>query len=156
MQLNNAMLSLAALGAMLSVSASAQTRFCLGGDLDHLTHEEKKSCSSKLETVRTLAGSMHAPGDWHFVVVCGEDGWKSYANFKGQEGAALLNSSADTDLDQHETFFRADRISLNDAQSLRVVVAHELAAIVLHTTDQQAIERQIASWTAKAGNASGI
>ncbi len=139
-------LSLTLAATLLSVPAVAQTRFCVGGDLDHLSSTDRASCSATLQAVRLAAASMHAPADWHFVVVCGEEGWKQYAAFSARGEANLEDASADTDLQGRETFFRSERMHGPNAQTLQHVVAHEFASILLKTDDENAIQTQMASW----------
>src|SRR5579875_4206962 len=91
---------------MLCAPAVAQTRFCIGGDLDHLTSAQRNACNATLNAVRNTASSLHAPDGWHFVVVCGEDGWKQYAAFSERGEDAVQDAAADTDLDEHTTFLR--------------------------------------------------
>ena len=139
--------SLAILAAtMISPSAVAQTRFCIGGDLDHMSSNDRAACSATMQAVRTATAFMHAPEGWHFVVVCGEEGWKNYAAFSTHGEAALEEASADTNLDEHVTYFREDRLHTPQAHGLRRVVAHEIASIVLKTDDEDAIQTQMATW----------
>ena len=139
-------LSLALVATFVSLPAVAQTRFCMGGDLDHISAAERAECSATTEAVRSAAASMHAPQGWHFVVVCGEEGWKSYAAFSSHSEATLESASADTNLDEQTTFFREDRLHTPQAHGLQRVVAHEIASIVLKTDDENAIQTQMASW----------
>ena len=88
---------------------------------------------------------MHAPDGWHFVVVCGEQGWKSYAAFSSRSEAALENVAADTNLAEHTTYFRQDHLVTPDAHGLRRVVAHEVASILLKTDDENAIAAKMIS-----------
>lgn len=130
----------------ICLSAVAQTRFCIGGDLDHLSTQEKLACSAKLQAVKQTAAALRAPENWHFVVVCGEDGWKSYAAFASQGSAALLRASSDTHFEQRETYLRGDRLDVEDLRRLRQVFAHEVAGIVLKSTDEVAIEHLVEQW----------
>lgn len=116
-------------GSILCSPAAAQTRFCLGGDLDHLTQEQKSACSAKVQLLRGIATSLGAPEDWHFVVVCGEDGWKSYAAFSTSEEDAFADRIAVSDYQAHETFLRASRLDSLEAAQLRLIVSQELGAI---------------------------
>ena len=146
MKINFASLSLALAATLLSVPSVAQTRFCIGGNLDHLSASERADCSATMQAVRYAAASLHAPDDWHFVVVCGEEGWKNYAAFSSRSEAALEDASADTDREEHTTYFREDRLHTPQAHGLRRVVAHEIASIVLKTDDENAIQTQLATW----------
>ncbi len=136
----------AIVSTFVCASAAAQTRFCIGGDLDHLTQAQKSACSAKMQAVKAAAAGLHAPEDWHFVVVCGENGWKSYAAYAMDENASLLNASADTNLEQHETFLREDKLDLANLHSVRRVVAHEVAGIAVHSKDEVAIHQQMKLW----------
>ena len=90
--------------------------------------------------------SLHAPDGWHFVVVCGEEGWKSYAAFSPRGEAVLEEASADTDLAGRTTYFREDRLHTPQPHGLQRVLAHEIASIVLKTDDENAIQAQMATW----------
>lgn len=138
--------SLALVATLLSASSVAQTRYCIGGDLDHLSANERAECSATLQAVRSAAAAMHAPADWHFVVVCGEQGWKDYTAFSRRGEAALEQASADTDREAQETFFREERLHTAQPHGLQHVVAHEMASILLKTEDENAIQTQMAAW----------
>ena len=135
-----------ALATTVSASAVAQTRFCIGGDLDHLSMSDRASCAATMQAVRASATAMHAPDDWHFVVVCGEEGWKQYAAFSPRDPEVIQDAAADTDLDQHVTYLREERLHAPQAHSLQRVVAHEVASILLKTNDEDAIQTKMASW----------
>ena len=141
-----ASLPIALAATLLSTSAVAQTRYCIGGDLQHLSANERAACSATMNAVRNQAASLHAPSDWHFIVVCGEEGWKQYAAFSVHDEASLENASADTDRDQRTTFFREDRLHTPEPHSLQRVVTHELASILLKTDDEVTIQTQMATW----------
>lgn len=142
--------------ALLCTAAVAQTRFCVGGDIAHMSAPEKAACSAKLQAVKSAAAAFHAPDGWHFVLVCGEQGWKEYAAFTLADDAALMNASADTNLEQHETFLREDRLDLANASSLRRVVAREVAGILLHSHDEVAISNEADLLMAGTSEAHGI
>ena len=139
-------LALTLAATLVPASAVAQTRFCMGGDLDHMSQTDRAACSATVQAVRTAASAMHAPDGWHFVVVCGEEGWKSYTAFSTRGEETLENASADTDLDQQTTYFREDRLHTPQAHGLQRVVAHEVASILLKTDDESAIQTQLATW----------
>jgi hypothetical protein len=145
-----------AFAASLSATALAQTRFCLGGDLSHLSQAQKSSCNARLSDVRELAVAMHAPADWHFVVVCSEQGWQDYAAYTMNTSETLLAASADTNLEQHETFLREGRLGSGDRKALQAVVAHEIAGIRLHSKDEVAINTEAARLINESAPQSGI
>ena len=57
--------------ALLTVAlpAVAQTHFCVGGDLDHLSPAEVTSCRAKMTEVREAVRRRGAPSGWHFLIV---------------------------------------------------------------------------------------
>ena len=156
MKTSNALRFLPLAATLLCASAVAQTRFCMGGDLDHMSQTQRTACSAKLQAVKNAAAEFHAPDGWHFVVVCGENGWKEYAAYVAEEDPAILAASADTHLEQHETFLREDRLNLADQQSLRRVVAREVAGILLQSQDETAINHQVNLWISQDQGRSGI
>lgn len=136
------------IGSLLSGAAVAQTRFCIGGDLDHLTAFERTACMSKLNQVRITAAKFQTPQDWHFVVVCDEGGWKQYASFSKRAAEDLQDATADTDLEQRTTFFRGDSLTggAGEGTHMQRVVAYEIAGIVLNTTEKKSIQTLLARW----------
>lgn len=143
--------SLKALGsalitALVCLPAVAQTRFCIGGDLDALTAAERASCSAAKDMVKATAVHLQAPDNWHFVIVCGEQGWKDYTAVAQRGQVALEDAAADTDLDQHVTYLRESQMRDVRTHQLQRVVAHELASIKTNTHDEQIIEAQVNAW----------
>ncbi len=143
--------SLKALGSalistMVCIPAVAQTRYCIGGDLTALSAPERASCNATKEMVRATATRLNAPKDWHFVIVCGEQGWKDYTAVAQRGEVALDDSAADTDLDEHVTYLRESRMRGPQTHELQRVVAHELASIKLNTHDERMIEAQVIAW----------
>jgi hypothetical protein len=105
---------------MFSLSAIAQTKVCMGGNLDGLTSIEKQTCENQVSMARQAAAASKIPGDWHFIVVCGEDGWKDYMSFSQRGVAYLRVASSDTDFANRTTFLRGTRLESADAASLVV------------------------------------
>ena len=143
-------LGTAVIATLISLPAVAQTRYCLGGDLDHLSAAERASCSAAREMVKATATRLQAPENWHFVIVCGEQGWHDYTAVSQRGEVALEDSSADTDLGERTTYLRESRLSAPHTQEPQRVVAHELASIHLNTQDEQAIEAQLTLWSGTA------
>ena len=156
MKFTNATRSLAIASTLLCASAVAQTRFCIGGDLDHMSQTQRVACNAKMQAVKQATAALHAPEDWHFVVVCGENGWKSYAAYSMDDNAALLSADADTNLDRRETFLREDRLDMVNLRSLQRVVAHEVAEITLRSKDEIAINRQMGLWMDRTSERAGL
>lgn len=99
--------------------AIAQMKVCMGGNLDSLTASEKRSCENQVQMARTAAEKTKAPADWHFVVVCGEDGWKDYMAFSLRGESELTDAVADTDVANKTTFLRGSRmLSMDDSNKV--------------------------------------
>ena len=103
-------LLLCAASFILSVSAVAQTKVCMGGNFEGMTGAERHACENQVSMAREAAAAAKAPADWHFVVVCGEDGWKDYMAFSQQSAARLSGASSDTDFANRTTFLRGTRL----------------------------------------------
>ena len=138
---------LALVVSLLPAHAPAQNLFCIAGDLTNMNAVQKTMCLAKLDQVRNATEKFGAPGDWHYVVVCGESAWRTYEVFSERSEAELEKSSADTNLKGHTTFFRGDRLLTTEfPDNLEKVVAYEVASILLQTTDEKTIQRQVALW----------
>ena len=99
------------------VPAVAQMRVCMGGNLDTLSATERHTCEEQVARTQAAANDAHAPADWHFVVVCGEDGWKDYMAFSTAGERALADAAADTDVVNKTTFLRGTRMNTVAASS---------------------------------------
>ena len=119
--------ALAALSATLP--AVAQTHFCIGGDLDHLTQAEVSACKAKMTHVRETVRRSGAPGGWHFVVVCDETGWSDLAALTGKHGGALRNVDYSTDSNLQWTFVRGSRMQGDSSDATATVVAAALKSL---------------------------
>ena len=143
MKSKNAMRLVLAITA-LQTSAVAQVRFCIGGVLDHLPSTQRSACATKLQAVRRLATTLGAPDDWHFVLVCGEEGWTDYSIYAKGGPDRLADRSADTNLNERETFLREASLNSAELESSNGIIAHEVAAAVLGSKDEVAIRAEIA------------
>ncbi len=95
----------------VSTSSVAQTKFCIGGDLDSLSPAAIASCKAKSSDLRAAALLRGVPRDWHFVTVCDEASWKAYASLAGNRRASVVNASENTDRELRFTFVRGSRIA---------------------------------------------
>jgi len=130
----------------LAVHASAENSVCIGGDLDHLNAAQKAICQATANQIRSEAVKFNAPGDWHFFVLCTETDWKVYTTFSKRNPMSLASLGADTDLEQHRTFFNGEHLHAANALGLDKIVAHEVASALLKSTDEKAIQTQVAVW----------
>ena len=130
--------------AALTVTPSfaQESRFCIGGNLDHLSKSELQACQSTLNEVRSASINLHGPAQWHYVVVCDEASWTDLAALSKRDVAELARVSVDSDLDMHLTFLRGAQLSGTD--TVQRVVADEIASIQLETANRNAVQKQAA------------
>lgn len=107
----------------LSASLVGQSHFCIGGDVDHLTPATVAACKNKLSAVRNAVRQHGAPSDWHFVVVCDDEGWKEYTSFSSREAGLLSGASYSTDPRLHWTFLRGGDLDQPDTTASVVTMA---------------------------------
>jgi hypothetical protein len=142
------LLARAAVICLLSfaVRMSAESRVCIGGDLDHMTEAEKSGCWNSAHQVGSAAVKFKGPDNWHYFVVCSEADWKAYTAFSKRGAVELAEMGADTDIGRRTTFFRGPWLRNIGLRNLDRVVAHEVATALMQTTDEKLIQRQIAEW----------
>ena len=107
--------------ALISLTASAENRFCIGGDLDHLSAVAKTVCQAKLNAVRLAAQANASMDHWHLVVVCDEVGWTDYAALSTRPAGQLEDAIADTDLQRQSIFFRGSRLDASVEAAARLI-----------------------------------
>lgn len=111
----SALLSATLLSAALP--AVAQTHYCIGGDLDHLSQAEVTTCKAKMTAVREAVKRRGAPSGWHFMVVCDESGWQDVAALTGRSAARLEAAAYSTDQGLQVTFLRGSRMGDADGSA---------------------------------------
>ena len=112
-----------ALLAGLSLSAVAQTKVCIGGDLDNLSQAQIAACQMKSSGVQAAARSMGVRSDWHIIVVCDDAGWSDYASFTGKSVAAVMETDEQTDLPTRTTFVRGSKLEINQKHAMERLLA---------------------------------
>lgn len=132
---------------LLPRTTQAQNRFCIGGDLDHLSAAQRAVCSSKLAAVRSAALRFGAPDGWHFVMVCGEAGWKEYASFSSRPALELERASSDTDRAAFSTYFREESFNGGElSPASQRLVAREMAALAMPAANEAALQARVELW----------
>jgi hypothetical protein len=106
-----------------SLPAIAQMKVCMGGNLDAMNPADTRLCENQVRMAREAGVSTKAPADWHFVVVCGEDGWKDYAAFSTHPESQVRVAAADTDFANKTTFLRGTRLTSSDASNQVIAAA---------------------------------
>ncbi|MBS1815529.1 MAG: hypothetical protein JSS87_11685 [Acidobacteria bacterium] len=109
----------------LMLPSRAESRFCIGGNVTQMSQGQIEICRQQLQHMRLIVRRQNAP-DWHYVLVCDEQGWKDYAIFSSTDAKLLQQATTDTDMIQHTTFVRASRLNT----TLDQVFSAEVASIV--------------------------
>ena len=135
----------------LAVNVSAEPRVCIGGDLDRLSQTEKNSCRAMAARVQRDATRFHAQDDWHFVVVCTESDWATYAALSTR-GTALTALNVDTDVKRKMTFFRGATLLMGDTLFNRRLIAREAVRGLMVGANETAIEMQVAVLVPEGGD----
>jgi hypothetical protein len=106
-------LTTAVLTIALSMSqlVSAENRFCLGGETDHLDAAGKQACAAQVKSAKKLVSQHPGVDNWHFVVVCGESSWSDYALFAHDNASSLREASLDISYTDRTIYLRGDRLS---------------------------------------------
>ena len=115
--------------AALSASLTAETHFCVGGDLDDMTPASIRACQAKMAEVRDVVKHRGAPAGWHFVVVCDEAGWKEYARFSRQERGLLSGVSYSTDPNLRWTFLRGTELNVDQPEAVAEMLSTALESV---------------------------
>lgn len=116
-------LSALLLAATAALPAVAQTHYCMGGDLDHLSPVEMSSCRAKMTEVRDAVRRRGAPSGWRFLVVCDEGSWNDVAELTGKAAATLQNVDFQTDRAMQVTFIRGSHVAEQDGTAARLLNA---------------------------------
>lgn len=125
MSKNLKLYSAAATFLMICTATAQGTRVCMGGNFEHLTSAQRKACESQVAQVRKAA-DQYSAGNWHFIVVCDEQGWRDYAAFSNTPAEQLANANADTNFGMRTTFLRGSRLT---GPAGSTVLAMEMNAI---------------------------
>ncbi len=107
----------------LALPCVAQTHFCIGGDLDHLTQTQVNACQAKMTQVRNEVRRRGAPAGWHFIVVCDETGWSDLASFTGKAAGSLRQVDYSTDRSMQLTFLRGSRMDAEGTGAATMLTA---------------------------------
>ena len=121
---------------LLMLSAVAEGRFCIGGNIEQMNPAAVQICQQDLRQLRAVAQQQNSP-DWHYVLVCDEQGWRDYAAFSDNGPETLQNAAFDTNLSQRTTFVRGSRLH----GALNQMFSAEVARIVRQSSIQMASNR---------------
>lgn len=141
------MLRKLALALTLLVScAHAQTTFRYfpshppaDGSIPQLCLDEGRELNAQ------LARFLH-PETWTFVVACDDRAWDDLMALSGHAGSSRVMFGA-TNPDNHSTLLRGTNLLGKDrVMTPEHLVAHELAHVYLHSSDERRVEDKALDW----------
>src|SRR5580698_7351533 len=125
----------------LSISAMSQNKLSFAGGLIKLGDPPTKECLNEIHAFTKLAILfLHPPTGWDFVIVCDEVSWLDVTRriFPYQD---LREHYGETDIDKSITLIRGYRLLNADRNaSAELIVAHELAHIMLRSRDEKKVD----------------
>lgn len=132
---------------LLAVAPAAAQKFVLVGAPD-------AACQQALHNYTVAVSHYPHPVDWTYYVVCDAERWMRVANpLAAANHTGPMSLLGLTNIGQRMTAIRADALR-NEVPGFTAehVVAHELAHVYLHTTDDDPVERLATRWvTGKGG-----
>lgn len=130
---------------VLSANAVAQNRVSVVSNFAHEGAGLAPACQQEADLFMTLAAKFPAPNNWRFVIVCDEPSWDSWYKKQAQYSKKIELWSA-TFLESRMTFIRGWALTHYDATkgdpTPAGIIAHEIATIMLHSTDEAQINVQ--------------
>ena len=157
MKINTLVLSVAAL--VLGVGADG--RLALGqNSVSFYTVFAKANqpvpaeCVQEVKLFESLAAKLpHPKSGWKFVMVCDDGSWNLAMQHIGFSGDGMEHYG-ETDLTGKMTLFRGEKLIHPDiGVSAEHIVAHELAHVMMQSTDELKVDQQALAWIAAQQNA---
>lgn len=152
MRFRSIALSLFLICAMSSVAALAQNQFSYSSDFTKAGKPASKECATEVVAfMKLLSAYPHPASGWTFVVVCDEPTWQHAMERLGMADDPREHYG-ETDIAHSLTLIRGPKLIQPDmGVSPERIVAHELAHVMLHSTDEAKVERQAQLWMADRG-----
>lgn len=144
-----------------SVRVFAQNHVILT-DYQHVGQAPSPACVREGEAFIKIASQYPQPTNWTFYIVCTERSWYQFLKKSGQlkhgvlvDGVVYKNNPrvlvyGTTYLGSHVTYLRGDKLTHPDPwMSPDHIVAHEIAHIVLASSNEQKVDHQALEWVAE-------
>ncbi len=101
--------------------------------------------------LKLLTVYPHPASGWNFVVVCDDTTWQHVMRKIGMADDPREHYG-ETDIDHNLTLIRGIKLIRPDmGVSPEHIIAHELAHVMLHSTDEAKVDRQAFAWMAERG-----
>jgi hypothetical protein len=106
------------------------------------------ACVDTYRIIKSLISSYPHPDSWTWIMACDDRTWTSLLQHLGQDTAGKYTFAL-TDQKNHITYVRVQGIlNPTDGAASRPehVLAHELAHIYLHSSDERQVDEQATAW----------
>jgi hypothetical protein len=96
--------------------------------------------------MKLLSAYPHPATGWHFIVVCDDPTWQHVMRKIGMADD-LGEHYGETDIKDNLTLIRGTKLTHADlGVPPEHIIAHELAHVILHSTDEAEVDRQAFAW----------
>ena len=138
--------------ALSAVPSVAQNHFSFTSDFMKAGQPAPAECVTEgVVFMKLLSAYPHPASGWHFVVVCDDATWLHVLRKAGMTGGPGEHYG-ETDIENDLTLIRGAKLIHPDmGVSPEHIVAHELAHVILHSTDEGKVDRQAFAWMAERG-----
>jgi len=128
----------------------AQNHFSFMSDFTKAGQAAPAGCITKVTYfMKLLSKYPHPASGWTFVVVCDDTTWQ-HVMCKTGMADGLSEHYGETDIEHNLTLIRGVKLTHPDmGVSPDHIVAHELAHIMLRSTDEAKVDRQAFAWMAE-------
>ena len=146
--------------ALGTFPVTAQNHFSFVSDFVKAGRPSPAECVKQgARFMKLLSEYPHPASGWNFVVVCDDTTWQHVLRKAGiADGPG--ERYGETDIAHNLTLIRGDKLIHADmGVTPEHIVAHELAHVMLHSTDEAKVDRQAFAWMAErrdGGPKSGI
>jgi hypothetical protein len=128
----------------------AQNHLSLVSDFARVGRPASAECLDEgVHFLKLLTVYPHPASGWEFVVICDDITWLHVMRKLGMADD-LGEHYGETDIEHNLTLIRGVKLIRPDmGVSPEHIVTHELAHVVLHSTDEAKVDRQAFAWMAK-------
>jgi hypothetical protein len=136
--------------ALRTLPSIAQNHFSYASDFVKAGQAAPRRCITEVTYfMKLLSAYPHPASGWTFVVVCDDTTWQHVMRKTGMADD-VSEHYGETDIEHNLTLIRGVKLTYPDmGVSPDRIVAHELAHVVLRSTDEAKVDREAFAWMAE-------
>jgi hypothetical protein len=136
--------------ALQPFPSMAQNHFSFVSDFVKAGRPAPTECVTEgVQFMKLLSAYPHPSSGWHFAVVCDDSTWQHVMRNTGMADGPG-ERYGETDIEHNLTLIRGAKLIHADmGVSPERIVAHELAHVMLRSTDEAKVDRQAFAWMAE-------